>query len=101
MNVTSILPTGVGAAAPAPALGGAAPAAGVGVDFEQMFAKIASNARDQMRAGEANAISGISGDTSVQKVVSSLMNAEQHLRAAIAVRDRVVAAYQEIARMQI
>ena len=66
-----------------------------------MFAKIATNARDAMRAGEAAAISGVSGDSSVQEVVQSLMSAEEHLRAAVAVRDRVVSAYQEIARMQI
>lgn len=73
----------------------------VGDNFEAMFAKIAANARDAMRAGEAAAISGVQGDTSVQKVVESLMTAEEQLRAAVAVRDRVVAAYQEIARMQI
>ena len=73
----------------------------VGDNFEAMFAKIAANARDTLRAGEATAISGVQGDASVQKVVQSLMTAEEQLRAAIAVRDRVVAAYQEIARMQI
>ncbi|RAI00944.1 flagellar hook-basal body protein FliE [Acuticoccus sediminis] len=76
-------------------------AATVGDNFEAMFAKIAANARDAMRTGEAAAISGVAGDTSVQSVVQSLMTAEEQLRAAVAVRDRVVAAYQEIARMQI
>jgi flagellar hook-basal body complex protein FliE len=54
-----------------------------------------------MQAGEATAIKGVSGDTSVQNVVRAMMTAEQQLKAAIAVRDRVVAAYQEISRMQI
>jgi flagellar hook-basal body complex protein FliE len=98
MNVSAILPTG--AAGVSPAAAAASPAAG-GIDFEQMFANVASVARDQLRTGEASAIAGISGDTSVQNVVRSLMSAEEHLRAAIAVRDRVVAAYQEISRMQI
>ena len=62
---------------------------------------MAASARDSLKAGEAAAISGISGDTSVQDVVQALMSAEEHLRAAIAVRDRVVAAYQEISRMQV
>ena len=69
--------------------------------FEKTFASVATAARDTMRAGEAAAISGIQGDTSVQDVVQALMGAEEQLRAAIAVRDRVVAAYQEISRMQI
>ncbi len=69
--------------------------------FEKTFANVASAARNSMRAGEAAAISGLKGDTSVQDVVQALMSAEEQLRAAIAVRDRVVAAYQEISRMQI
>lgn len=69
--------------------------------FGEVFAQVASNARDTMRAGEAAAIKGVNGDSSVQDVVQALMSAEEQLRAAVAVRDRVVAAYQEIARMQI
>ena len=69
--------------------------------FSEAFASVAANARDSLKAGEAAAISGISGDTSVQDVVQALMSAEEQLRAAIAVRDRVVAAYQEISRMQV
>ncbi|GAB5375476.1 MAG: hypothetical protein AcusKO_19380 [Acuticoccus sp.] len=78
--------------------GATAPSA---ASFGETFANVAASARDTLRAGEAAAISGISGDTSVQDVVEALMGAEQQLRAAIAVRDRVVAAYQEISRMQI
>jgi len=69
--------------------------------FGDTFANVAASARDTLRAGEATAISGLAGDSSVQDVVEALMGAEQQLRAAIAVRDRVVAAYQEISRMQI
>ena len=70
-------------------------------NFGETFANVAATARDTLRAGEAAAITGITGDGSVQDVVEALMSAEQQLRAAIAVRDRVVAAYQEISRMQI
>ncbi|MEO1102934.1 MAG: flagellar hook-basal body complex protein FliE [Pseudomonadota bacterium] len=80
------------------ATGAAAPTA---ASFGDTFASVAANARDSLKAGEASAIAGISGDNSVQDVVQALMTAEQQLRAAIAVRDRVVAAYQEISRMQI
>ena len=69
--------------------------------FAATFAKVAASARDSLKTGEAAAISGLSGDASVQSVVRAMMTAEQHLRAAIAVRDRVVSAYQEISRMQI
>ncbi|MEM8854810.1 MAG: flagellar hook-basal body complex protein FliE [Pseudomonadota bacterium] len=80
---------------------GIAAANGVDPSFEAVFARIAATARDTMKAGEAAAISGVKGDASVQEVVRAMMTAEQQLRAAIAVRDRVVAAYQEVSRMQI
>lgn len=91
---------------PVPAADAVRPVAGAqaaptAASFTDTFASVAAGARDSMRAGEAAAISGISGETAVQDVVQALMGAEQQLRAAIAVRDRVVAAYQEIARMQI
>jgi len=89
----------VGGAENARALAGsAAPAA---ASFADTFASVAASARDGLKAGEAAAISGVKGDASVQDVVEALLSAEQQLRAAIAVRDRVVAAYQEISRMQI
>jgi flagellar hook-basal body complex protein FliE len=56
---------------------------------------------DTMKAGEAASIAGIQGKASVQQVVEAVMSAEQTLQTAIAIRDKVVAAYQEIARMAI
>lgn len=85
---------------------GAAPAtpAAQGVptqSFSDMLATVATQTRDTLKAGEAAAIAGVNGENTVQNVVRAMMGAEQQLRAAIAVRDRVVAAYQEISRMQI
>ena len=82
--------TGTGAAAPT-----------AGADFAKVLADVATDAVDAMRAGEATAISGIKGNASVQEVVEAVMTAEQTLQTAIAVRDKLVAAYQEITRMQI
>lgn len=99
MNVTGVFP----ATDPTRAMnvGAASPTTTIGDNFDSIFAKIATSARDSMRAGEAAAISGVAGDNSVQNVVRAMMSAEEQLRAAIAVRDRVVAAYQEVSRMQI
>jgi flagellar hook-basal body complex protein FliE len=97
MNVTGV--TGAEPSRPT-ALNTASTPAG-DESFQTMFARVAAAARDTMRAGEAASIAGINGDASVQEVVEAVMSAEQQLRAAIAVRDRVVAAYQEISRMQI
>ena len=50
---------------------------------------------------EAAALGGLQGKSSVQEVVQAVMSAEQSLQAALAIRDKVVAAYQEISRMAI
>lgn len=71
------------------------------VSFAEVMQRVALSATDALKSGEAHAIRGIGGEASVQEVVEAVMSAEQALRAAIAVRDRVVAAYQEISRMQI
>ncbi|WP_414473330.1 flagellar hook-basal body complex protein FliE [Microvirga sp. M2] len=80
----------------------AAPSSGVGqVSFLDTMAQVASSAIDTLKAGEASSISGIQSKASVQQVAEAVMAAEQTLQTAIAIRDKVVAAYQEIARMAI
>jgi flagellar hook-basal body complex protein FliE len=69
--------------------------------FGDMMVQVASGATETLIAGEAAAISGIQGKASVQQVVEAVMSAEQTLQTAIAIRDKVVAAYQEISRMAI
>ncbi len=92
----------VGASGGAAGVGSLAGAASVsGPSFGQVLADVASSAVNTMKSGEATAISGITGNTSVQKVVESVMQAEQALQTAIAVRDKLVSAYQEISRMAI
>lgn len=70
-------------------------------DFATVLARAALNAIDTLKVGEAAAISGIQGKASVQQVAEAVMSAEQTLQSAIAVRDKVVAAYLELSRMQI
>jgi len=70
-------------------------------DFSTVLARAALSAIDTLKAGEAAAITGIQGKASVQQVAEAVMSAEQTLQSAIAVRDKVVAAYLELGRMQI
>ena len=70
-------------------------------DFSQVLSQVAMNGIDNIRAAEATSIRGLQGQASVQQVVEAVMSAEQSLNTAIAVRDKVVQAYQEISRMQI
>ena len=69
--------------------------------FESVLKNIASNAVDTIQKSEMTAIAGIKGQASVQEVVEQVMAAERTLQTTIAVRDKVVAAYQEISRMAI
>lgn len=82
--------------------GSAGAATGVAkASFSDMMAQVATTAVDTLKAGEAASIAGIQGKASVQQVVEAVMSAEQTLQTAIAIRDKVVAAYQEISRMAI
>ncbi|SCY06504.1 flagellar hook-basal body complex protein FliE [Microvirga guangxiensis] len=79
-----------------------APSNGVAqVSFLDTMTQVASSSIDMLKAGEAASIAGIQGKASVQQVAEAVMAAEQTLQTAIAIRDKVVAAYQEIARMAI
>jgi flagellar hook-basal body complex protein FliE len=70
-------------------------------DFGNMLARMASDTFDTLKAAEATSVAGITDKASVQKVVESVMAAEQSLQTALAVRDKVVSAYLEISRMTI
>jgi flagellar hook-basal body complex protein FliE len=85
-----------GAASPAAAAG-----SGGDLGFDGVMRQVTTGAIDALKAGEAAAISGIQGKESTRRVVEALMSAEQALQTAIAVRDKVVQAYQEVVRMSI
>lgn len=81
--------------------GATATASTAPTSFGEVLAKMSADAIGTMKTGEATAISGIEGNASVQKVVEAIMSAEETLQAAIAIRDKVVNAYQEVSRMAI
>ena len=80
-------------------LGGAGAVAGA--SFSDAMAQVSQDAIDKVKQGEAAAIAGVDGQASVQQVVEAVMAAESTLQTAIAIRDKVVSAYQEISRMTI
>ena len=90
-RVDSGMPTG---------LAGSAASAGQ-PDFASVMAQISSNAVGTIRNAEAVSVQGINGNASTQAVVDAVMNAERTLTTAVAIRDKVVAAYQELSRMAI
>jgi flagellar hook-basal body complex protein FliE len=82
------------------AQGTAAPASPA-QDFGSVLQGLASSAVDTLRQGEQAAAAGIAGSLPLQQVVEQVLAAERTLQASIAVRDKVVGAYQEISRLQI
>lgn len=72
-----------------------------GASFSEMMSSVSQEAIDRLKQGEAASIAGVDGEASVQQVVEAVMAAEQSLQTAIAIRDKVVQAYQEISRMTI
>ena len=72
-----------------------------GPDFDDAVARAITAVSDRLRQAETVSVAAMKGEASLQKVVEEVMAAEQSLQTAIAVRDKVVAAYLEISRMQI
>jgi flagellar hook-basal body complex protein FliE len=85
------------ASAPRLAAGAQTAAASFGDVLQQFVGQTV----DSMKHAEAASIAGVEGKASVQNVVSAVMQAERDLHTAIALRDKAVAAYQEISRMAI
>ena len=105
------LPTGpVGGMAPsssvaapkiAPTVQGASPVDLPEHDFATLLGNAITDFGQKMRQAEAVSIGGVKGTAPLQDVVEHVMSAEQSLQAVIAIRDKVISAYQEISRMAI
>jgi flagellar hook-basal body complex protein FliE len=83
------------------AASGAAGAETAGSSFGAMLGSEVSSAVQGLRNGEKQSIDGLLGRTGLQGVVEAVSAAEIGLQKVTAVRDRVIAAYQEIMRMPI
>ena len=76
-------------------------AASAGGDFSSVLSQVSNDAVQKLKAAETSAVSGIEGKASAQDVVQSVMSAQESLQTALAVRDKSVAAFQEVSRMSI
>jgi flagellar hook-basal body complex protein FliE len=79
----------------------AAPTAAAGPSFTELLTQMISSGVNTIQAGESAAIQGLTGGASPFKVVESVMEAQRTLQEGLSLRDKVVSAYQEIARMSI
>jgi flagellar hook-basal body complex protein FliE len=77
--------------------GGAAGTGGTG----QAFAKIAEDFAATMQEGDATAKAAMTGRADSHSLVQALAQSELAIETAVAVRNKVVEAYQEILRMPV
>jgi flagellar hook-basal body complex protein FliE len=100
MRVDNIVSHVLGAGAPGAVaeLGSAKTSA---ASFADVLGQSFSSALSTIQGGESAAIQSLQGSMAPAKVVEAVMGAQRTLQSALAIRDKVVAAWQEIARMPI
>ena len=69
--------------------------------FKDLLKDVAADAIQAGRQADKMTAAAVDGEAGVTEVVTALANAEITLQTVVAVRDRVVQAYQEILRMPI
>ncbi len=69
--------------------------------FSDMVAQAGSDAVQTIREAEATAQTGLRGNADTQAVVEATLELDSTVKTAVAVRDKLVEAYQEIIRMPI
>lgn len=70
-------------------------------DFASLLAGLVSETSASVKTAEATALQQVHGKASIQQVAEAVLAAEMTLQGAIAVRDKITAAYLELSRMAI
>ncbi len=100
----TIDPTSAAAAYAKIANGSAAPASGA-KDMGPSFAELVQGAVDQVvdtgRASEQKMTQAVNGEAPLIDVVTAITTAEMTLETVTSVRDRMIAAYQDVVKMPI
>jgi flagellar hook-basal body complex protein FliE len=81
--------------------GMAPPAEAGGTGFGDMLAQAAGDLTQTLHQGEAASLQAVAGKADLNQVVMAVNNAEVTLQAVIAVRDRIISAYQDISKLSI
>lgn len=72
-----------------------------GPNFADLLKESAQGAVDVGKAGEQQTMAGIAKQAELADVITAVSNAEVTLQTVVAIRDRVIQAYQDIMRMPI
>lgn len=70
-------------------------------DFSTLVTNAAAKAVDTVRTGDQMALAGLQGQAGLQQVVEATMAMESTVQVSVALRDKLVEAYQEVMRMPI
>lgn len=81
--------------------GGAAGDGASGGGFADMLKGAAGDVVGALKEGEAQSLQAVTGKPDLTAVTQAVNNAEIALDAVIAVRDRVISAYQDISKLAI
>ena len=74
---------------------------GTGLDFSSLLQGAVNGVAQSGKAAEAQAMAAAGGKADIVDVVTAVAESEAALETLVAVRDRVIAAYEEIMRMPI
>lgn len=90
-------------AAPLPAAmsPSSAPVGPAATSFGDVLKDAATSTMDSLRGAERASLAGLRGDMPAQQVVNAVLEAETTLRTVVNIRDRAIAAYNEVMRMPI
>ncbi len=78
-----------------------AASAAAGPTFAGVLGGVAQDAMDSLKKSEAMSFAGIQGKANTREVVDAVMQADQTLKTAVALRDKLVSAYLDVVKMQI
>lgn len=74
---------------------------GSGGGFGDLLKQAIDGAVDTEKQGETMSLKAATGKADINAVVTAVTNAEMTLQTVVAVRDKIVAAYQQIMQMQV
>ena len=94
--ITSVLGP---AQVPSAAAATAAPASGD--SFTAFLASLSKDTVDKVKNAESVSADGIQGKATTQSVVEAVVNAQESLQTALAIRDKAVSAFLDVSKMPI
>jgi flagellar hook-basal body complex protein FliE len=72
-----------------------------GPSFSDFLKQAGTDTVNNLKQGEAQTIQGLAGKAELSDIIAAVSQAEVSLQTVVAVRDKVIAAYQDVMRMSI